>query len=80
MTVATIQKWGNSQGIRIPKHILDEADIGASDKVEMVVSNGKILIRKLSEKKTIKTLFAGYEGQNDEREIDWGDSVGREIW
>ena len=35
----TIQKWGNSQGIRIPKFILDET--GWSDNEELVLRADK---------------------------------------
>ena len=33
-TTAAIQKWGNSQGIRIPRYILEqtELDIGLEDR------------------------------------------------
>ena len=34
---ATVQKWGNSQGIRIPKTLLDTLGIFENDRVELVL-------------------------------------------
>ena len=42
MTV-TIQKWGNSQGIRIPKYILDELTWSENETVDLTVEGGKII-------------------------------------
>ena len=33
---ATIQKWGNSQGLRIPKALLDAVGLKEHDRVELV--------------------------------------------
>jgi antitoxin MazE len=37
---------GNSQGVRIPKTLLEQANLG--EEVELEVSNGKLLIRAAS--------------------------------
>jgi antitoxin MazE len=37
---------GNSQGVRIPKTLLEQANLG--EEVELEVSNGKLLIRPAS--------------------------------
>ncbi len=33
MEVLRVQKWGNSQGIRLPKKILKDLGIGVNDKI-----------------------------------------------
>ena len=43
-TKARIVKIGNSQGIRIPKLLLEQADIG--DEVELEVQDGQLIIRQ----------------------------------
>ena len=43
-----IQKWGNSQGLRFPKHVLQEADINIGDELNMTVSNRKIIIEPIT--------------------------------
>ena len=35
-----VKEWGNSQGIRIPKNILEEANIAINDILDVNVSNG----------------------------------------
>ena len=55
----TIQKWGNSQGIRIPKTILDTVKWTENEKIILVVENEKIIMEKAKKKrKNIKELFA----------------------
>ncbi|MEG1912562.1 MAG: AbrB/MazE/SpoVT family DNA-binding domain-containing protein [Cloacibacillus sp.] len=79
---ATIQKWGNSQGIRIPKHLLESAGIAADETVEISVEEEKIVITKITtvKRRKIEQIFAGYEGGYESCEIDWGAPVGKEIW
>ena len=40
----TIQKWGNSQGIRIPKFILEALHWSGSEQLAMTTENDKIII------------------------------------
>ena len=77
----TIQKWGNSQGIRIPKTILDAVKWTENEKIILVVDNEKIIMEKAKKKrKNIKELFADYEGEYEPIEIEWGEAKGEEIW
>ncbi len=46
-TKTRIVKIGNSQGIRIPKPILEQVDIG--DEVELEVKNGQLIVRQARE-------------------------------
>ena len=79
--ITTIQKWGNSQGIRIPKIILDMVNWSGNEKIELEVDDGKIIIEKAKEKrKNIKELFENYEGEYEPIDIDWGEPEGEEIW
>ena len=43
---ATIQRWGNSQGIRIPKVLLEALHIRENDRVELIQTEDTITIRK----------------------------------
>ena len=42
----TIAKWGNSQAIRLPKTILQTANIAESDTVELLPLKNSIIIKK----------------------------------
>ena len=84
----TIVKWGNSQGIRLPKAFLQSIQIAENDHVDVTLENEKIIIKKSSEKKHKTTRerlieFYGkdFEQIKDQQEvIDWGGPVGKEIW
>lgn len=77
----TIQKWGNSQGVRIPKILLDTVKWSDNEQIMIVVDNGKLIIEKAKTKrKNIKELFADYKGDYKPIEVDWGDPEGEEIW
>lgn len=80
--LATIQKWGNSQGIRIPKKILDNLLFEENEVVEIKEFNGNILIQKTVRKYTdLDELFEGYAGDYKCSEYDFGEDVGREkVW
>ena len=50
--ISQVSKWGNSQGIRIPKKILKSADIELNDNVEISVQNNTIIIRQATKKES----------------------------
>ncbi|MBR5348551.1 MAG: AbrB/MazE/SpoVT family DNA-binding domain-containing protein [Lachnospiraceae bacterium] len=78
----TIQKWGNSQGIRLPKSILIALKWSVDEKIEIKTLGNKIVIEPVEDKKrkTITELFDGYNSEYTPEEIDWGKPKGREVW
>lgn len=78
--VTTIQKWGNSQGIRIPKVLLDEIHWNEDEKIRISVESGRIIIEKDEPRKNIFELFSGYDGDFSPASYDWGEPAGEEIW
>ncbi len=79
---AIIQKWGNSQGIRIPKAFLDAMGMSENDTVELQRVDDGIIIKKLQTKKslTLSDIFQGYDENEQQEEYDWGKPTGREVW
>lgn len=76
-----VKTWGNSQGIRIPKEILQEANVVIDEMLDIKVSNGVIMLLKPFRHKTLEERAAQYGGRlNLDGEFDWGEPVGREIW
>ena len=76
-----LKVWGNSQGVRIPKETLQEADMNIDDILEIKVSNGVIKLVKPFRHKTLEERAAEYGGTLGlDGEFDWGDPKGREIW
>lgn len=78
----TIQKWGNSQGIRLPKHLLDSLKWTDNEKIVIKAQDNRIVIEQAEQNKrpTIAELFEGYNGNYTPEEIDWGEPAGREVW
>ncbi len=78
-----IQKWGNSQGVRIPKNILSEAGVEIGQEIELVVEEGSISIypkKKIRGKYKIEELVAKIPKKSKFKEVDWGPPKGREVW
>lgn len=78
--VTTIQKWGNSQGIRIPKFLLDAVNWSENEEIEVRAEEDKIIIQKTEKRKNIMELFNDCEETYERVEVDWGETTGDEIW
>lgn len=76
----TVQKWGNSNAVRIPKAILEVANVVENEDVEMTAEKGKITLCKVKRYKTLEERFVNYEGNCHCEEYDWGQPVGKEVW
>lgn len=86
---ATIQKWGNSQGLRIPKALLDAIGLRENDRVELVQVENGIRIQKIvqPQHRTLEERLTAFYGKPIEEiepieseEMDWGKAKGQEVW
>ena len=76
-----IQKWGNSDGIRIPSSILKSLNIKTNDILNIEAVNKKIIISIPEKKKiSLEKKFKEYKGKNLAKDFSWDESVGKEIW
>lgn len=77
-----IQKWGNSQAIRLPKAVLEMANFVENDPVQIIAEGNRIIIEKADKlrHKTLKERLAGFDGQYAFQEWDTGSPVGNEVW
>ena len=48
---ATISKWGNSQGLRFPKDIMEKVSLNIGDKVEIETKDDILIIKPIKRKK-----------------------------
>lgn len=79
--VAKVQRWGNSQGLRLPKHVLETADISVGDDVEVIPQEGQIIIKKVSKRKfDLAEMVSRMPRNYKAREESFGKPVGREEW
>ncbi len=72
-------KWGNSQGIRLPKSVLKAANMEIGQPIEMTVERDVITLRAIRRGRTLDELFAGYSGDFKPVEFDTGLPVGAEV-
>ena len=79
MMYGTIQKWGNSQAIRLPKGALAVASLQENDDVEIIATPESITLRKVCRPRSLDELFAGYTGDYKPAEFDVGADVGLEV-
>jgi antitoxin MazE len=75
----TIQRWGNSLAIRIPKAFALEAGLEENTEVEMGVRGGTLVVRPARKDWRLDQLVAGITSSNIHGETDWG-RAGREVW
>ena len=67
--VSKIQKWGNSQGIRIPKKMLETLDLKVNDSISIEEGENCLKIKKVEEKlSNIDKLFLNYDGEYEKIE------------
>ena len=76
----TIQKWGNSQGIRIPKFMLEALKWDGNEELVISAKDDKIIIERANKRKDINELFCGFNEEYQPVDIDWGKPKGEEIW
>ena len=82
---ARLQKWGNSDGIRIPSSFLKSLNLKTNDVVEIMQEKDIIIISKPKKKHlTLEERFEMFEDlpDNDKGTVesyDWGNDLGKEI-
>ena len=76
---ATIQTWGNSAAVRIPKWALEESGLSQGEHAKISARKNVITIEKSSEI-TLQSLFKDYHGDYTPEEYDWGKPQGKEVW
>ena len=77
---AKVQKWGNSNGIRIPSNILKELGITVNDILSMKQEDNRIVIEKPKKKYSFNERAKKYKGDNLSKEFEWDEPRGKEIW
>lgn len=75
-----IRKWGNSPALRLPIAVLREAGYQLDQKVDLIVSRGRIVIQP-SEKVEydLDALISGINSSNVHDEVSFGSPVGNEV-
>lgn len=83
----TLQSWGNSQGVRLPKTLLAALNLETGSALELSLSSKKdAIVIKPAARRTrvrgrhrIEDLAAAMPKNFKAAEFDWG-TAGREVW
>lgn len=75
-----ISTWGNSLGIRLPQTLISQTDLKEGDEVTVTVDGGNIVLSPSKPSYTLEELLEGATPDLQHEEVDWGESVGEEIW
>lgn len=81
--ITKVQSWGNSQGLRLNRQILDEAHVSVGDEVDLSVHDGVIFVvpaRRVRGRCNLKDLVERIPRNYRPGEVDWGTPAGREVW
>ena len=81
--VTKVQKWGNSQGLRLARQVLEEAHISVGDSVNVSTRDGVIVIapvRRVRGKQSLQELVSRIPRNYKANEVGWGKPVGGEDW
>lgn len=74
-----IRKWGNSPALRLPTAVLKEAGYQLEQKVDLVVSRGRIIIQPSKRVEyDLDALVSGIHAGNTHGEVSFGGPVGNE--
>jgi len=77
---ATVQKWGNSLAIRIPKNISKDTRVSEGSNVNIMVENGNIILSPTTKEYSLKELLKNITDKNIHSEVSTGNHIGNEIW
>ena len=77
-TIKTVVRlWGNSQGIRISKELLNLLGITVNEEVNLSIENNRLIISKPVQRKSLEEYAKPYGGKlGPYNEFDFGDGIG----
>ena len=81
--ITKVQSWGNSQGLRLNRQVLAEAQLAVGDEVDLAVREGVIVIapaKRVRGGHDLKRLVARIPKDYKPDPVEWGEPVGREVW
>ena len=76
----TIQKWGNSLAVRIPRPFAEEIHLEENTAVDLTIRSGKLVIVPVEPAITLESLVEQITDENRHHEIETGNRVGNEVW
>jgi|RhiMethySRZTD1v2_1073278.scaffolds.fasta_scaffold140796_3 antitoxin MazE len=76
---ATISKWGNSLGLRIPRGLAEDAGLAEGSLVELRVEDGRLVAEPVTVE-NLEALLSKVTAKNRHDELFVDSPRGREAW
>ena len=76
---ATVSRWGNSLGLRIPRGLAEDAGLAEGSIVELRLEDGRLVAEPVAVEK-LEALLARVTSKNRHRELFIDSPRGRETW
>jgi antitoxin MazE len=80
--VATVQKWGNSLGIRVPKAVAEQVNLANGTEIEFDTADGVLTIRPKRQRRRkykLSDLLAKVKGPSPHWNLVRDGRLGREL-
>ena len=78
--VTSVQRWGNSLAIRIPKAFAAQAQLSENTDVDISLDGDRIVVTPARRTWNLRELVGDITPANTHREIQWGERTGKESW
>lgn len=78
--VTSIQRWGNSLAIRIPKAFAAQAQLSENCDVDISLEGDRIVVTPARREWKLDKLIQEITPSNIHKEIEWGEKTGKETW
>jgi len=76
----SVQKWGNSLAVRIPKAFATDLGIDQDGSVDLSMEDGVLILRQVRvDRYDLESLLKEVTDENIHAVVDWGAPVGREL-
>ena len=78
--MATVQRWGNSLALRVPKPLAAELGLQPGSEVRITVEAGRLVVAPERPRRTaLAELLARCTPENRPETVEFGPPVGREM-
>lgn len=76
----SLQKWGNGTGVRLPKKVVEAAQLKINQPLEVTIKDKSVILTPITDSSviSIETLLEGVTPDKINGELNWGEDIGAE--
>lgn len=76
----SLQKWGNGTGVRLPKKVVEAAQLKINQPLEVTIKDKSVILTPMTDSSivSIDSLLKGVTPDKINGELDWGEDIGAE--